>query len=297
MKVWLGLIGSIIGLSVLLCIFAIKAPFMFVFAWTAFIVGVPVLWDKYGAGSVEAFWKNKIKMSIKIIAVLFLFFLIRAYFSYIVEFTPFSSYATWIKTTAVSNILGYTPGKLLYEGVFLLIVGLGAIEAVFGGSKQKTAQRSIGAFLIACFLLQTFVLGSSEVANAAGQPLKGKKVAIAVQKSGLLGGIAKQSWQAMFGKSNPKAGPPPRDTQWMTWRVTTQKVKLIRVYNGDWFEYKSPKGFWITHENGNRFYHNPSSKQGKIREFPFSEMPSQGGIISIHGEGAFDLSFRIVRER
>ncbi|MDI6751432.1 MAG: hypothetical protein QME07_01025 [bacterium] len=88
----------------------------------------------------------------------------------------------------------------------------------------------------------------------------------------------------------------PRDTQWMRWRVTKNPTQVIRVYDGDIFQYKSPKGFWVTDEYKNSYYHNPS-KLDEVREFSFYDALPEGEIISIYGnESSFELLFRIVRD-
>jgi hypothetical protein len=85
----------------------------------------------------------------------------------------------------------------------------------------------------------------------------------------------------------------PRDTQMMAWIVTTSPEELIKAYNGDTFEYKSPYGFWIIEEDGDKHYHNPSSKPGEVREFSFYDMNPGGEIVKIVGENKFQLSFQI----
>ena len=88
---------------------------------------------------------------------------------------------------------------------------------------------------------------------------------------------------------------PPRDVAWMNRQITTTPQQILRVYNGDEFEYTSPNGFWMTEGHGGRkFFHN-SCVPGETRSFSFYELPQEGTTISIHGQGKdiFEMRFRI----
>ena len=79
--------------------------------------------------------------------------------------------------------------------------------------------------------------------------------------------------------------------------VKKEPQKLLTIYNGDEFEYLSPKGFWVLHGNGQRFYHNPSTHPNDLRSFFFSEIPPEGRTISIAGEDEFQINFRVIAKK
>jgi hypothetical protein len=134
---------------------------------------------------------------------LFLFFLVRAYFTYIVGSTPFNAYVLWTKSTAAGNILGYTPGKILFEATFLLLVGLASIETVFKGSSFKLSSSCIGIFLVVCFIIQTFGFTWPAAEKYTQSHLKGPAVESAIQKHGIIGATLAQTKVTLFGPSKP----------------------------------------------------------------------------------------------
>src|SRR3990167_6190673 len=150
---WAGIIGTFIGLPILLCIFVVKAPFMVIFTWVAFIIGVPMFWEKFNKGGAVEFWGNIIKNGIKIGVSLVLFLLARAYFTLLIGFAPFESWVNWSTSTGATTILGYTPTKILFEAVFLFVVGyLLVIRSVY--EKKRSSRIILTSFLVICFLLQ-----------------------------------------------------------------------------------------------------------------------------------------------
>jgi len=94
-------------------------------------------------------------------------------------------------------------------------------------------------------------------------------------------------------KAEAKTPPPPRDTQWMSWNVDNFPTKLIKIYNGDIFEYKSPEGFWLKDEANKTYYHNPSAYPGEIRSFTFYNVKPEGEYMYIFGNGGFQMLFKI----
>jgi len=198
---WIGLVAGIVIIALLLKIFALPAvvPFGVIFTWVAFFVGIPILWKKYGGQGIAEFWVNPLRKGLKIALCLFVFLLIRAYFTEVVKFTLFESYVNFTQTTGAITIFGYTSNRLLFEATFLFLIGTLTLNAIF--LKKKKARVIVVGFLTICFLLQTFVFGTGNVAQVAKQPLYEETVAAAVKKSGAIGGIAKQLWVAGFGKS------------------------------------------------------------------------------------------------
>lgn len=204
LKAWAGIIGIFLGLPLLLWLFVVKAPFMAIFTWVVFFIGVPMFWKKFSKGDAVEFWKNIVKNGIKIGISLSLFLLVRAYFTLLIGFAPFESWVNWSTSTGADTILGYTPTKILFELVFIFVVGyLLIIKAVY--EKIKTSRAVLVSFLIFCFLLQTFSLGTgAKATQAAKAPLKEEAMTNAVEKYGVVGGVAVQLKTATFGKSDKR---------------------------------------------------------------------------------------------
>lgn len=294
-KAWAGIVGTFLGLPLLLWFFAVEAPFMAILTWVVFFIGVPMFWKKFSTGDAVEFWKNIVKNGIKIGVSLLLFLLVRAYFTLLIGFAPFESWVSWSTSTGDTTLFGYTPTKILFEAVFLFVVGyLVVIKAVY--EKTKNARAVLVSFLIFCFLLQTFSLGAgAKATQAAKAPLKQEALTSAVEKYGVVWGLAVQLKTAAFGKRTPVA--PPNEG-WMAREIKPTPEKVIRIYNGDKFVYKAPFGFWILEEGGPKHFHNPSMQQGEIRSFNFYDLPPEGREIKIQTEekkAPFWMDFKIIR--
>ncbi len=97
---------------------------------------------------------------------------------------------------------------------------------------------------------------------------------------------------------------PPRNTEWMRHKVLPgEPTRLIRIYNGDKFIYKSPQNFLIIENYGKKdaadHVHNKSSKKGELRSFVFYDIP-QGGrdayILGVQGI-LFNISYKITNQQ
>ncbi|MDP3990829.1 MAG: hypothetical protein Q8P63_00850 [Candidatus Nealsonbacteria bacterium] len=289
-KSWIGIAGIFIGLPILLWIFVVKAPLVVVFTWVIFIIGVPMFLEKLGKGGVVEFWKKILKNGIKLGACLFLFLLTRSYFTLMIGFTPFESWVNWSTSTGAATLLGYTPTKILFEAVFLLLIGyLLVIKAVFE-EKPWASRIVLTFFFICCFLLQIFIFGAgAEATRLAKVPLEGKAMASAVGNYGAVGGTLIQLKTAAFGKGEPT---PPRNISWMTTKVETEKNDLFRVYAGDTIYYYADKGFWVEYEDGNKYFNNPSYN-GQMMKFVITSAKKEGEIVRVWSEKSFQLKYKV----
>lgn len=120
------------------------------------------------------------------------------------------------------------------------------------------------------------------------------------ENGGVIGGSAKTAWRVAFGKSAPGPTPPPRNTEMLRQRVSKDPARLLRVYNGDKFEYWSPKDFKIVEmRNGvqtGSHIHNQSNG-GEKRFFSFYDLPAEGieaHIVSLDGS-EFEMEFQVTR--
>lgn len=197
---WIGLVATILSVTLFIWVFAVKAPFLLILCWVIFLIGVPILWNN--KGQTFEFWvwicgKN----ALKVVGSLFLFLLIRAYFSHMLNFTPFESWMKFTETTGTTSIFGYTPNKVLFEATFMVLTGLMVITAVFGGKHANTARVSTGGFLLLCFLLQAFVFGNPQVADETKKAIKEERIVSNVQDHGGVGATAIAIKNALFGRS------------------------------------------------------------------------------------------------
>lgn len=270
LKAWAGIIGIFFGLPLLLWLFVVKAPFMAIFTWVAFFIGVPMVWKKLNKGDVLDFWKSIAENGIKIGVSLSLFLLVRAYFTLLIGFALFESWVNWSTSTGADTILGYTPTKILFELVFIIVVGyLLIIKAVY--EKIKTSRAVLVSFLIFCFLLQTFSLGTgAKTTRVAKAAFKEEAMANAVEKYGVLGGVAVQLKAATFGK-----------TPAQTWEGVVPLDKFdtgLAVKNGGKFYITADKEFYLVQTDG-RGDETLSLIQGPINNRPMTY--SLGGGIWI----------------
>ncbi|MBI2459095.1 MAG: hypothetical protein HYV53_00910 [Parcubacteria group bacterium] len=288
LKAWAGIVGVFLGLPLLLWIFVVKAPFMAVFTWVVFFIGIPMLWKKFSKGDAVEFWENIVKNGIKIGVSLALFLLVRAYFTLLIGFAPFESWVNWSTSTDATTLLGYTPTKILFEVVFLSVVGyLLVIKAVY---EKTTAPKIIlTSFLVFCFLLQTFVFGAGvKATQIAKAPLKEEAMANAVEKDGLVGGMAIQLKTTLFGKGEPT----PRNINWMTTKIGLEKIDLFRVYTGDVIYYYSAEGFWAEYGDGNKYFNNPSYN-GQMMRFTITSAKEEGEIVKVWGDKPSQLKYKV----
>lgn len=271
LKAWAGIAGIFLGLPLLLWLFVVKAPFMAIFTWVVFFIGVPMFWKKFSKGDAVEFWKNIVKNGIKIGVSLLLFLLVRAYFTLLIGFAPFESWVNWSTSTGDTTLFGYTPTKILFEAVFLFVVGyLVIIKAVY--EKTKTSRAVLVSFLIFCFLLQTFSLGTgAKATQAAKVPLKEEAITSAVEKYGVLGGLAVQLKTATFGK-----------TPAQTWEGVVPLVDKfdtgLAVKNSGKFYITTNKDFYLVQADG-RGSETLALIQGPINNRPMTY--SLGGGIWI----------------
>jgi len=210
---WVGLFLSIFFIALLFRIFAVEAPFMIIFAWVAFFIGVPTFWSRIGGGVAAQFWTSFGKNGFKIALSMFVFLIIRAVFTRIVVFTPFDSYLEAGAAGGAMSLFGFTPEKVIFESLFLLIFGMLTLEAVFEGLKgQKLGATSavvIGLFILLSFLYITYK--NHDPAQADSN----------YSRYGFLGGTGMATKDAMFGRKMPppekknliRAGTYPTDVK------------------------------------------------------------------------------------
>lgn len=86
--------------------------------------------------------------------------------------------------------------------------------------------------------------------------------------------------------------PPPRDINWMTFKITPEKQDLFRVYAGDTVYYFADKGFWAEYEDGNKYFNNPSY-DGQMMEFTITSANKGGEIVRVWSDETLQLKYRV----
>lgn len=205
-KSWGSLTFVIFVLSVVAAVTATRLSFLTIFAGIFFIVGIPILWDKYGKEAILIkFWGGIAKNGVNVLASIFIYFLIRSYASYLVDFAPFESYVSFRQNSGMVAFLGITPPKVLFEGSFLILIGLMVLHAVY--NRSKPARFGVGSILALCMLMQIFYFSAGPtVVQAATAPLSKTNMVKAVQDNGAIGGTTKSLWRAGFGGNEGKSG-------------------------------------------------------------------------------------------
>ena len=92
---------------------------------------------------------------------------------------------------------------------------------------------------------------------------------------------------------------PPRNTQWQRVKINQEPTAIMKVYNGDKFRYKCEKPFRTIHEDGDKYFHNPSQHSGEVRYFHFDDVPQGGEMLYIKSleEGDFQLEYQVLAEK
>lgn len=89
----------------------------------------------------------------------------------------------------------------------------------------------------------------------------------------------------------------PENAGWMTFKVTSEPQKAIRI-NGDCvFQYENANQVFLVKEGkGEAVYHNKTTPSCSRRQFKFFKIPPEGVDIYIYWEkgGDFELKFRII---
>ena len=298
---YLLVVFNITALSILLWSWFAPAPFLWILVWVISlniyayirISPSPKVLKVLGDLKTAALFSAKSFLCVTI------FFIIRGYLTQLIDMTPFQVWTAFTQSGGTKPFLNYPLGKVMYETVFILGVGWLVTEAIFKKSRKYII--GIFGFLAIAFVAQTIVYSSdvgSQTARAVLAPFSDENAADKIATGGAVGGPYQLTKEVLFGPVKPQPTPPPREISWVVQKVSSTPAEVCRVYNGDFFYYRSPRGF-TTHElvNGEwkKFVHNPSMFEGEVRKFYFSNLPQEGCVFSISSDSEFWLEFRIAR--